>query len=142
MGRSCKWSAVFAQSSAFTSAIGDDLTASIAQIHFCADEAMILQQLKSGQFETRRKKIEAALRSKTTKGIQPCTVCGNNDWVLDNTVYELREFHGGNLAIGQSGIVPNPSHMALERGKMSASENTYSEIYRPSSTVRLHLKAR
>ncbi|MFY0400779.1 hypothetical protein [Brevundimonas naejangsanensis] len=35
-----------------------------------------------------------------------CGSCGAKNWTYDTAVYELREFHGGNMVIGGSGILP------------------------------------
>ena len=35
-----------------------------------------------------------------------CPVCRNNDWDVPTLVYELREFHGGNMVLGSSSIIP------------------------------------
>lgn len=35
-----------------------------------------------------------------------CEACGAKTWSYDATVYELREFHGGSMVIGGSGIQP------------------------------------
>ena len=29
---------------------------------------------------------------------QPCSVCGSGNWQMDDSIFELREFHGGGLA--------------------------------------------
>jgi len=37
----------------------------------------------------------------------PCNVCQGKDWILNDTVFELREFQGGGLVIGgKSSIFP------------------------------------
>lgn len=30
----------------------------------------------------------------------PCNVCTGKDWILNDTIFELREFQGGNLVVG------------------------------------------
>ena len=36
-----------------------------------------------------------------------CDICSNQDWVLNDRIFELREFQGGNLVIGgQSAVFP------------------------------------
>jgi hypothetical protein len=35
-----------------------------------------------------------------------CPICRSNDWEVGPQVYELREFHGGNMVIGGSALVP------------------------------------
>src|SRR5438132_1003186 len=29
---------------------------------------------------------------------QPCSVCGTGNWQMDDSIFELREFHGGGLS--------------------------------------------
>lgn len=31
---------------------------------------------------------------------QPCPMCGETEWNVQNTAFELREFHGGGMVIG------------------------------------------
>jgi Predicted nucleic-acid-binding protein containing a Zn-ribbon domain len=31
---------------------------------------------------------------------QPCPICGNNNWKLNDKIWEIREFQGGSLIIG------------------------------------------
>lgn len=35
-----------------------------------------------------------------------CAVCDENNWSVGEEVLELREFHGGNMVVGNSAIVP------------------------------------
>jgi hypothetical protein len=35
----------------------------------------------------------------------PCAVCNQEDWVISGTIYELREYQGGQLATG-GGVFP------------------------------------
>jgi hypothetical protein len=35
-----------------------------------------------------------------------CPTCRSDDWQVGPQVYELREFHGGNMVIGDSALVP------------------------------------
>jgi len=38
---------------------------------------------------------------------RPCNVCGNSQWNVVDTVFEVREFHEGNVVIGgDSKIIP------------------------------------
>lgn len=37
---------------------------------------------------------------------QSCPLCGVGNWNVSDSVYELREFHDGNLVIGSGPIVP------------------------------------
>ncbi len=39
-------------------------------------------------------------------GNKPCPMCGSSNWNVSDTVYELREFHGGNLVLGNGPIIP------------------------------------
>lgn len=39
-------------------------------------------------------------------GNRPCPMCGSNSWNVSDTVYEMREFHGGNLVLGTGPIYP------------------------------------
>ncbi|MGJ8593073.1 MAG: hypothetical protein ACSHXF_11015 [Aquaticitalea sp.] len=39
-------------------------------------------------------------------GSRPCPMCGSNGWNVSDNVYELREFHGGNLVLGNGPIYP------------------------------------
>jgi len=36
----------------------------------------------------------------------PCPMCGINNWNVQDTAYELREFHGGNVVFGSGPIIP------------------------------------
>lgn len=38
--------------------------------------------------------------------VQGCSVCKHSDWEVNDTVFEMREFFGGNMVIGPSSIVP------------------------------------
>jgi len=35
-----------------------------------------------------------------------CPLCGVGNWNISDSVFELREYHGGNLVIGAGPIVP------------------------------------
>ncbi len=35
-----------------------------------------------------------------------CPLCKTGNWSVSDKVYELREFHGGNMVIGSGAIVP------------------------------------
>ena len=37
---------------------------------------------------------------------RPCPLCGSRKWSVQDSAYELREFHGGNLVIGGGPIIP------------------------------------
>lgn len=49
-------------------------------------------------------KIIAHLNEKW--GNRPCPMCGSNSWNVSDKIYELREFHGGNLVLGNGPIFP------------------------------------
>jgi hypothetical protein len=34
------------------------------------------------------------------RGTRECAVCGTSKWDLNDRIFELREFHGGNLVVG------------------------------------------
>lgn len=35
-----------------------------------------------------------------------CEMCQNNNWNIDETIYQINEFHGGNVVIGSGSLVP------------------------------------
>lgn len=37
---------------------------------------------------------------------RPCPLCGVGSWNISDSVYELREYHGGGFVIGRGPIVP------------------------------------
>lgn len=37
---------------------------------------------------------------------RPCPLCGVGNWNVSDSVYELREFHDGNLVLGSGPILP------------------------------------
>ena len=39
-------------------------------------------------------------------GSKPCPMCGSNNWIVSDKIYELREFNDGNLVIGSGPIFP------------------------------------
>jgi ribosomal protein S27AE len=39
-------------------------------------------------------------------GNKPCPMCGTSNWNVSDNVYELREFQGGNLVLGNGPIIP------------------------------------
>jgi len=39
-------------------------------------------------------------------GVRHCPMCGENSWTVSDTIYELREFQGGNVVIGGGPIYP------------------------------------
>lgn len=53
-----------------------------------------------------RKKAEEKL-SKLLPGMR-CSVCQGQGtgWLINNKLFELREFNGGNLALGQTSVFP------------------------------------
>lgn len=43
----------------------------------------------------------------TAANRQPCPVCGNTQWTLNDKVFEIREFQGGSLVLGgNTSILP------------------------------------
>src|SRR5262249_46514106 len=54
--------------------------------------------------ELDQNKIAAALG--TLPDGARCSLCGNTNWTVDTTVYEMREFLGGGLIMGGGAIVP------------------------------------
>ena len=36
----------------------------------------------------------------------PCPMCGDTDWRVQPTAFELREFHGGGLVVTRGPIIP------------------------------------
>ena len=51
--------------------------------------------------------IEKVIQHLNSKwGNRPCPMCGSNSWNVSDKVYELREFHGGNLVLGSGPIFP------------------------------------
>lgn len=50
-------------------------------------------------------------------GRRPCVICGNQKWLLNDTIFEMREFNGGGLVIGgTSAIMPVISLSCTECG--------------------------
>lgn len=50
-------------------------------------------------------------------GRRPCSICGNQKWLLNDTIFEMREFNGGDLIIGEkSAIMPVISLSCTECG--------------------------
>lgn len=37
---------------------------------------------------------------------RPCPMCAHASWTVQENVFELREYHGGNMVIGGSALVP------------------------------------
>jgi len=37
---------------------------------------------------------------------RPCPLCGARQWNVQDKIFELREFHGGNLVLGAGPIIP------------------------------------
>ena len=36
----------------------------------------------------------------------PCDMCGNRHWLVDDTIFEVREFHGANIKFNSAAIKP------------------------------------
>lgn len=50
-------------------------------------------------------------------GRRPCAICGNDKWLLNDTIFEMREFNGGNFIIGgKCAIMPVVSISCKECG--------------------------
>lgn len=45
------------------------------------------------------------LESKWTKA-RICPICGNTLWQINDTIFELPEFHGGNVVLGTGSVFP------------------------------------
>jgi ribosomal protein S27AE len=37
---------------------------------------------------------------------KPCPMCGESNWSVSDKVFEMREFHGGNIVLGGGAIQP------------------------------------
>ncbi len=66
-----------------------------------------------------QQKVFDALKRKIPQAGR-CSSCGNDNWTVDPTVFEMREFSGGGLTVGGGAIVPiivltcsNCGHMNL-----------------------------
>ena len=35
-----------------------------------------------------------------------CEICGNKNWMVDDTLFEIREFHGGKTILGSGALKP------------------------------------
>ncbi len=44
------------------------------------------------------------LKKKWNSGV--CPMCGSSKWSISETIYELREFHGGDLVLGRENVYP------------------------------------
>ncbi len=40
------------------------------------------------------------------KNQKTCSICQSQNWNVSDTVFEIREFHGGSMVVGGSAIVP------------------------------------
>ena len=45
-----------------------------------------------------------------------CAVCGEGQWSLSDRIFELREYHGGGLAVGGVPIIPVVSAVCMHCG--------------------------
>lgn len=53
--------------------------------------------------EQRKKAVEKLIVFLST----PCNACQHREWILNDKIFELREFEGGNLVIGgKSSVFP------------------------------------
>lgn len=96
---------------------------------------MIEQTKESTKMNT--EKVLNHLREKW--GSKECAQCGANNWSVTDKVFELREFQGGSLIVGNSPIIPvvpvcctNCGNTILVNAMVSgALENTNSEQNNP-----------
>ena len=51
-------------------------------------------------FSEEQRKLALTHLNKLWKGARTCMVCGNSDWSIHPSLYELREFKEGHLVIG------------------------------------------
>ena len=57
--------------------------------------------------EENKNNIEKVIEHLNLKwGNRSCPMCESNSWNVSDKIYELREFHGGNLVIGSGPIFP------------------------------------
>lgn len=57
--------------------------------------------------ENKKVNIEKFIQHLNEKwGNKPCPMCNSKGWNVSDNVYELREFHGGNLVLGNGPIFP------------------------------------
>jgi len=54
--------------------------------------------------ELNAKKVIKHLKSKWDN--HNCPMCHEGDWSVQDKVYELREYHGGDMVIGGSALIP------------------------------------
>ena len=48
-------------------------------------------------------KLKRLIEAKFPRGLGGCGLCGQSHWQYDTTIFELREFEGGNFTIGGGG---------------------------------------
>lgn len=57
--------------------------------------------------EEKKVNVEKVIQHLNQKwGNRACPMCGSSKWNVSDNVYELREFHGGNLVLGNGPIFP------------------------------------
>jgi hypothetical protein len=44
--------------------------------------------------------VEKTLQHLREKWKHPCSMCGQTNWSVQDTAFELREFHGGGMVVG------------------------------------------
>ena len=54
--------------------------------------------------EKQKKKLLQNLESKWKNKV--CEICSETNWAIDDTLFELREFHGGKTLLGSGAIKP------------------------------------
>ena len=52
-----------------------------------------------------KEKVKQLLDEKTSEKVL-CPVCGHKEWNLSDTIFEIREYHGGDFIAGKGSIVP------------------------------------
>ena len=57
-------------------------------------------QLSDEQQKQLIKRLDEIWKQKT------CPICKHDEWSVSDTVYEVREFHGGMTVIGSGSVVP------------------------------------
>ena len=51
--------------------------------------------------------MQKFLQNVNTKwGNRPCPMCNSSGWNVSDNIFELREFHGGNVVFGNGPIIP------------------------------------
>jgi hypothetical protein len=57
--------------------------------------------------KNKKEQVQKIIEHLNTKwGNRPCPMCSTSSWTVSDTIYELREFHGGNIVLGNGPIYP------------------------------------